>query len=101
MEQRFLEEIKNRLREQGVNCDDFYVMWQRKGTYLESEEISGFTESKDGKFICVPVYDEEANVIIGEFNYRPQCFEVAEKYETYLSDGYMSILTNVWLFCRR
>lgn len=97
MKLKWLEEIKQRCKNQNIDISDCYILFARNQAYFEGELIAGVTESKDGKWICIPVYDEEISNACGEYMYSPQCFEIKRKFTTYLSNGTMSALTTVWL----
>lgn len=91
------EEIRERCKNQNINTEDCLIMFQRNQTYFNGEEISGFSESKDGRWMCILVYNEEISAMSDEYVYTPQCFEVKDKMTTYLSNGSMSTLTTIWL----
>lgn len=93
----YIDEIKKRCKEQGIDIADKRILISRYGIYLDGESIDGYTESKDGRFICVPVYDDERSNMTGQYEYKPQCYEIADKFSTYLSNGYMSTLSTIWL----
>lgn len=97
---KWIEEIKDRCRQQNIDIGDCLIMFQRNQTYFNGEEISGYTESKDGRWMCIPVYDDELSSCYGEYVYSPQCFEIKDKMTTYLSNGYMWTLTTIWLLMR-
>lgn len=97
MYDKWLEEIKDRCKEQHIDISDCYIMYSRNETYFNGEIIHSFTESKDGKWICIPVYDDENSNAYGDYVYSPQCFEIKDKMTTYLSNGYMNTLTTIWL----
>ena len=97
MYDKWLEEIKNRCEEQNINISDCYIMYARNEVWFNGEIVRGFTESQDGRWICIPVYDDENSNAYGDYVYSPQCFEIKEKMKTYLSDGYMHTLTTIWL----
>lgn len=85
---KWIEEIKDRCRQQNIDTEDCLIMFQRNQTYFNGEEISGYTESKDGRWMHISVYDDE------------QCFEIKGKMTTYLSNGNMWALTTIWLLMR-
>lgn len=91
------DEIKERCKNQNIKTEDCLIMLQRNQTYFNGEEISGFSESKDGRWMCIPVYNEEISAMSDEYVYTPQCFEIKDKMTTYLSNGFMSTLTTIWL----
>lgn len=91
------EEIVERCKAQEVDVDNCYIVVQRGNTYFNGEPISGYTESKDGKWLCIPVNDEKLSDICGSYEYMPQCFEIRSKMETYLTDGCWSVLSTVWI----
>ncbi len=63
------EEIKERCKNQNINTEDCLIMFQRNQTYFNGEEISGFSESKDGRWMCIPVYNEEISTMSDEYVY--------------------------------
>lgn len=91
------EEIKERCKNQNIKTEGCLIMFQRIQTYFNGEEISRFSESKDGRWMYIPVYNEEISAMSDEYVYTPQCFEIKDKMTTYLSNGVMSTLTTVWL----
>lgn len=98
---QFLEEIERRCKANNIDTSDCYIMFARNQFWLGTTEVSGVAESKDGRWVCVPIRDSEDDYFLyGSCLYYPQCFEVKKKFETYLSDGYMSVLTTVWLLYR-
>lgn len=97
---KWLEEIKDRCKQQNIDTKDCLIMFERNQAYLNGEEISGYTESKDGRWMCIPVYDDELSSCYGGYAYSPQCFEIKDKMTTYLSNGYMTTLTTIWLLMR-
>ena len=88
--------IRQRYKEQEIDISDCYLMISCGGTYFAGESISGWNESKNGRWICIPVYDDEASSLSGKYEYSPQCFEVEKKFQTYLSDGSMLVLSDIW-----
>lgn len=91
------EEIRERCKNQNISTEDCLIMFQRNQTYFNGEEISGFSESKDGRWMCIPVYNDEISAMSDGYVYTPQCFEIKDKMTTYLSNGSMSTLTTIWL----
>ncbi len=91
------EEIKDRCKNQNIDIEDCLIMFQRNQTYFNGEEISGFSESENGRWMCIPVYNDKISDMSGEYVYTPQCFEIKDKITTYLSNGYMTTLTTIWL----
>lgn len=92
------ELIRNRCRKQDIDIDNCYVAFNiGYGIYFCGNIVDGFTESKDERWICIPVEDEELEILTGEYMYKPQCFEVRHKMKTWLSNGSMTVLTTVWI----
>lgn len=90
-------EIRDRCKNNNIDIDDCYIMFSRCGeAFFCGQKVPGFTESKDERWICIPVEDEETEVAYGEYCYKPECFEVRHKMSTYLSNGTMWALTYVW-----
>lgn len=94
---KWFEEIRTRCKEQDIDTNDCYILLARNEIWFNEEKVTGVAESKDGRWICIPVYDDEASNVYGDYVYSPQCFEVKEKLTTYLSNGSMNTLTTVWL----
>lgn len=91
------EEIHQRCLEQNIDITDCYILFNIGGAfYFAGEIITGISESKDGKWICIPVHDEEAEECYDEYIYKPQCFEVRSILSTYLSTGSMIKLATIW-----
>lgn len=93
----WIDEIEKRCKNHNIDIEDCLIMFKGNQTYLNGETISGFSESRDGRWMCVPVYDEELSDIVDEYVYSPQCFEIKNKMNTYLSNGGMIILTTIWI----
>ncbi len=89
-----------RLREAQINIDDRHILINASS--LDGEPVDGLSFSQDGRWVCIPVFDESALNFIGnlkddKYPYKPQCFEIVEGYSTYLSNGEMSYLTEIRL----
>lgn len=84
----WIKEIKDRCKNQNIDIKDCLIMFQRNQTYFNGEEIYNFSESKDGKWMRVPVYNDKPSYM---------SFEIKDKMTTYLSNGYMQTLTTIWL----
>lgn len=84
-----LLEIRKRLRDAGINPDDYYILFNNT---LNGTPIESYCITHDNKFACVILpntnIDIENNICI---------FEIKEIYTTYLSNGTMSFLTKVYL----
>lgn len=90
------EEIQKRCNEQNIDIDDCYFLFNVGGSYfLLGERVTGVSISKNKKWVCVPVYDEGAEVQHGEYIYKPQCFEVRLILSTYLTAGSMIKLSTI------
>ena len=94
---RWTQEILDRCKEQNIDTGNCLIMFQRDSTYFNGEPISGYTESKDGRWMCVPIYNEEQSDLCGGYVYTPQCFEIKNKMTTYLSNDTMTKLSTIWL----
>ena len=62
---------------------------------FNGEPISGVCLSSDGRYVCLPVHDEEGEMLTCDYQYRPQCFEVVACYVTWCSNGSMSYKVEV------
>lgn len=91
------EEIKDRCKNQNIDIDNCLIMFQRIRAYINGKEISSFSESEDGKWMNILIYNDEIYDMSGEYVYTPQHFEIKDKMTTYLSNGYISTLTTIWL----
>lgn len=97
MIEKWLEEIKERCKKQNIDVEDCHILFAMNRFYFDGEEITGCSESKDEKWVCIPMYDDELSMVSGEYEYSPQCFEVKQKMTTYLSNGSMWSLVTIWL----
>jgi len=98
MEDWRYEQIIKRFAENGINISDFNILIDNNS--LNGEFINGVCFSSDGKFVCIPIHDEQTEVAIGEYCYRPQCFEIIGTYETFCSNGTMAFRTQITLIRR-
>ena len=64
---------------------------------LNGEPISGACLSADGNWVCVPVRNEEAELMTGQYEYRPQCFEVRGVFSMWVSNQSMAYRVEVRL----
>ena len=76
--------VLKRFAEQNINVDGKFILVDN---LLNGEPISGYTMSKDKRWICCPVHNEEFSNVTGNYEYSPQCFEVEDIYNTFLGDG--------------
>lgn len=91
------EEIRQRCIEQNIDITGCHILFNIGSSfYFLGEKITGISESKDGKWICIPIHDEDAEECYGEYMYKPQCFEVRFALSTYLSTGSMIKLATIW-----
>lgn len=86
------KEILQRLKDQNISIEGKNVIVDNT---LNGQYISGYTISKNKKWLCCPVLDEEVACFIGSYEYKPQCFEIEDIYETYLKNGDWINLTQV------
>ena len=90
-------EIRQRCNEQRIDVSDCYLLISDgRTTYFAGEPVSGWNESEDERWICIPIYDDEASNVSGKYEYSPHCFEVKMKLQTYLSNGSMLVLSDIW-----
>ena len=91
------EEIRQRCIKQNIDVTDCYILFNIGSSfYFAGEKITGISESKDRKWICIPIHDEDAEECFGEYIFKPQCFEVRLVVSTYLSTGSMIKLVTIW-----
>lgn len=91
-------EIRDRCKKNNIDIDDCYVMFNRCGeTFFCGHKIPDYAESTDERWICIPVEDEDVEIVHGDYSYKPKCFEIRHKLSTYLSNGIMDVLTYVWI----
>ncbi len=95
------EKVVERFWEAGIDIDRYSVLIARNGVTLDGYPVEGWSMSIDNRWICLPVVDEEASVFFGEYAFKPQCFEIVETYETFISNGAISALTQVYLLSRK
>lgn len=94
------EEIRNRCIKQNIDIDNCIIMFAMNSTYFNGERISGYSKSKDDRWMCVPILNEVESDFYGEYVYSPQCFEIRQEMTTYLSNGSMLSLATIWLLER-
>lgn len=92
-----LMEIEKRCKNQGIDTKECLFLIEGRGIYFCGEKIKQYTVSKDERWVCVPVYDEENSLMYGSTVYKPICLEVKEKMTTYIEYGDWITLTIVWL----
>lgn len=92
-----LKEVENRCKEQGIDTEDCLLLIEGRGIYFCGEKISSYTESKDGRWVCIPLYDEENSLVYGSAVYEPICLEIKKKISTYIEYGDWITLTTIWL----
>lgn len=89
------KELIKRLKEQGFidSEDEFYVYIENRS--LNGEECLNGTQSKDGKWLCIPIkcYDDFADAVY----YEPRCFEIHTRFQTYLKNDDMYYLVTAYL----
>jgi hypothetical protein len=90
------DEVIERLSRQGTAVSDKHILIARSGFILDGESIESMTLSKDKKWVCVPVYNDESSAFFGEYCYSPKCYEIEDIYECYTGKGRL-VLTTVYL----
>ena len=80
------EQVLEKFKNENINVDDYDLFIIGKGYTLNDRSVQSFTFSKDEKWICLPVLDEEFSASFGNC-YKPVCFEIEEKYECYVGSG--------------
>ena len=89
------KQIIKRFAEQNIDTSNVSILIDNNS--FNGEVIEGVCVSSDGKFVCLPIHDEQMEVAVGEYCYKPQCFEIVGEYETFCSNGTMSYKTNIKL----
>lgn len=95
MEDWRYKQIMQRFSDNEIDVSNFNILIDDNS--FNGEFIDGVCFSADGKFVCIPVHDEQTEIAVGEYCYRPQCFEIIEKYETFCSNGTMVFRTQITL----
>ena len=94
---RYHQVIKT-LEDKGLILDEYEVLIDDSS--LNGEPISGVSLSKDENWVCLPVHDEEAEMMTGQYEYRPQCFEVMVHCQMWVSNNSMAYQVDVRLLRR-
>lgn len=81
-------QVVEAMEAKGIDIGNYEILID--GSSLNGELISGVSISSDENWVCVPVHDEEAEMMTGQYEYRPQCFEVVARYEMWVSNGSMA-----------
>jgi len=91
-------ELRDRLRKENINIEDKHLLTLGiDGCCLNGDHISGISFSKDRRWVCLPMYNEEFDIMSdGEYRFSPQCFEVIEKCSTFLGSG-LIVNTDIYL----
>lgn len=63
------EEIRDRFRKQSIDIENCIIMFPMNDIYFNGERISGYSFSKDGRWICVPILNEEETDFYEEYIY--------------------------------
>ena len=93
MEDWRYKQIIKRLAYNEIDVSNFNILIDSNS--FNGEFIEGVCFSSDGKFVCIPVHDEQTEIAVGEYCYRPQCFEIIAEYETFCSNGTMAFRTKI------
>ena len=89
-----LEEIRKRFLNQGIEIEDCYLFFDNK---FEGQKVESYCPSKDNNFMCI-VFN---NKLLKETDFNIDVFEIKDIYNTYLSNGEMSYLTNIYLLYKK
>lgn len=98
-----LTKTSNSILEQQVKelLDKNNVEYKSKFILINNSEFLGdkveVSISDDGKWVCLPVRDEEGSNFFGTYVYKPKVFKIDSEYEAYLKQGTMIVLTNIKL----
>jgi hypothetical protein len=93
------KDVLHRLDEQKIDHKNKDILIGRNGWSLNGVSIDGLTFSKDEKWVCLPVYDEEGSNMSGGYEYKPQCYKVDSQYATYTGDCLL-VATSIYLLER-
>lgn len=93
--------VIERLKSENIDVEGKDVLIINYDAKLNGDTISGYTISKDKKWLCCPIHDEQAEAFIGECCWNPQCFEIVGEYETFLPSGDYSVNSKIFLLQRQ
>lgn len=93
------EEILKRCKEQGIETEGFSI-------YLTPHNLNGKyclegTLSHDGLWICIPEIDEEQSTFFDHDVYVPTCYEIKDRFKTYLKGDSLSYLVEGYILYDR
>ena len=91
---RVEEQIFKKIEDNNINMDDRFILIDNSLFQGQRVEVS---ISDDEKQVCLPVLDEEATDIFGEYCYKPKVFKIESEYECWTSNGSMMTKRNVKL----
>lgn len=95
---RQYEDILKRCKEQGIDTTDCHVYIVEPST-LDGNVCSKGTLSQDKRWICLA--EKEYVPIIDDYTNVPVCYEIKDKFSTYVSNGCMYYLVEFYLLYRR
>jgi len=96
-----LEILKKRFISEGIDINDKSIIFIINNPYLDGEVIeNGIAISKDKRWLCVPIHDESIEASLGDYCFKPKCFEIDLHCTTFLLCGEMNVLTDVYLLNR-
>lgn len=94
-------EIETRLKDQGFEIEGKAILFIGNYVYLDGYIVDGdIAISKDEEWVCLPMHDEEQEAFIGEYIYKPKCFQIDSHLSTYISNGSMTCLTQIYILNR-
>lgn len=94
---RDYEEVLRRCEEQGIDTSDCDIYIEPG--YLNGHYCLNHTISHDGNWMCIP--EKQFSDFLNEEVYVPICHEVKGSFTTYLGNGEMCHLRNIYLLYKR
>lgn len=89
------DQVAETLRQKDIDLSRYEILID--GSSLNGELICGASISQCGNWVCLPVHDEDAEIMTGEYCYRPQCFEVMSHFRMWVSNDSMAYQVDVRL----
>lgn len=90
-------EILKRCKKQGIDTKNCHVYL--KPNHLDGELCLEGTISQDGLWMCIPT--KKYNYDFDDYIYVPECYEIKEKFTTYLKGDSVWYLVEGYLLYKR
>ena len=94
------DEVIKRCKEQGIILDGKLLLVERYRPTLDGNVIPSYKLSRDKRWVCIPTRDVYGEEMHGCYGYYPECYEVEGRYSTYVGNGFMSVLTTIYVLVK-